>query len=160
MLFRSRAGTPPTSALANERTKEKRKGRSIETQRGSWADAVLASVPMLIVLPVLAYGVYGDALAGTSVAIYRAEIASITAQASRGFARRTIVVVGDAFPLIAHAKALGARVVAQVLPASADLLASLPPAERQRVLREAGKGQADVAWQMREDGRVQITPLN
>ena len=160
VAFAIRAGTPPTSALANERTKEKRKGRSIETPRGSWADAVLASVPMLIVLPVLAYGVYGDALAGTSVASYRAEIASITAQASRGFARRTIVVVGDAFPLIAHAKALGARVVAQVLPASADLLASLPPAERQRVLREAGKGQADVAWQMREDGRVQITPLN
>ena len=93
-------------------------------------------------------------------AIYRSEIASITTQASRGFARRTIVVVGDAFPLIAHAKALGARVVAQVLPASADLLASLPPAERKRVLREAGKGQADVAWQMRDDGRVRITPLN
>ena len=155
-----RAGTPATSALAHERANEKRKGRPIETRRGSGAYAVLASVPMLIVLPVLAYGVYGDALNGTSVAIYRSEIASITTQASRGFARRTIVVVGDAFPLIAHAKALGARVVAQVLPASADLLASLPPAERKRVLREAGKGQADVAWQMRDDGRVRITPLN
>ena len=70
-----------------------------------------------------------------------------------------MVVVGDAFPLVAHAKALDLVIVAQLLPESAAMLDAIDPRERQRLLQQAGNGTADVAWQRQPDGRVRVTAL-
>ncbi|MEO6447237.1 MAG: hypothetical protein ABIZ91_00750 [Gemmatimonadaceae bacterium] len=151
----ARSDTTPTP-----RRMEKEPQRREQTTKASLPERALAWLPMLFVLPVVGQNVRGDMQVEQAVFAYRAEIESLSTQASRGFPRRTIVVAGEAFPLVAHARAIGARIVAQVLPASARTLATLSPVERQRVLREAGAGRADVAWEMRSDGRIAITPLN
>ena len=66
------------------------------------------------------------------------ELRDATMRASAGRTPREAVVVGEAFPLVAHATALDLAIVAQVLPASVSALDAIDPRERQRCCSRRG----------------------
>ncbi|MCC6318100.1 MAG: hypothetical protein IT361_10455 [Gemmatimonadaceae bacterium] len=111
------------------------------------------------------------ALVGTGrVAVYEQRLAALTPpyveemrtgteRTSRGFPRRTVLVVGPALPLMPLAEELDARIVAQVPPASLPVLDALPPSERGAALARAAAGAADVAWEVDANGRTRLTGL-
>jgi hypothetical protein len=74
--------------------------------------------------------------------------------AANGFSQRRIVVLGAGIPVSSGAFLSGARIVAQLLPASAALLDSLPPDERHAVLGRLFGGRVQVAWRSAADGTV------
>jgi len=121
--------------------------------------AALAWLPVVAVLAAITLVLRGDRTNAASDSSYRAELRDASTRASSGRTPRAVVVVGDAFPLVAHAKALDLVIVAQLLPASAATLDAIDPRERQRLLQQAGNGTADVAWQRQPDGRVRVTAL-
>jgi hypothetical protein len=128
-----------------------------EVPRGM--STVLGWVPVLAAIVAIALVLWGDRTNAASDATYRAELREASTRASGGRTPREVVVVGEAFPLVSHAKSLDIVFVAQVLPASVPTLDALDPRERQRLLQQAGHGTADVAWQRQADGRVRVTAL-
>jgi hypothetical protein len=90
---------------------------------------------------------------------YAAEMRDINARASRGFPRRTVVVVGRALPLMALASQLDARIVGQIPPDAAAILNALPLTERRALLQQMAGGQADVAWELDASAQVRVLGL-
>lgn len=129
------------------------------TNAGTGLARSLAWVPLLASLVATALVLQGDRANAESDARYRAELRDATWRASGGRVPRAVVVVGEAFPLVAHAKALDVAIVSQVLPVSVPALDAIDSRERQRLLQQAGGGTADVAWQRQPDGRVRVTAL-
>jgi hypothetical protein len=74
-------------------------------------------------------------------------------------ARPRIVVIGPALPVMANVFWIGGRIVAQVPPSMATVLAGFP-ADRQRdLLRRLFHDRADVLWLTLPDGSYQIVPV-
>lgn len=121
----------------------------------------------VVVACVLAAGFYGylrlrDGISSsgriervlTSIASTRASLAA------RGIPGTRIVVIGPAIPAEAAAYMSGVRIVAQVLPGSANALFAQPPSRRDALLDSLFAGKADVAWLTSRDGSVGIVELS
>jgi hypothetical protein len=102
-----------------------------------------------------------DGIAATGrMALREAQIDRIVETIARsGLATRRIVVVGSALPFVQDAYRLGGHIVAQVLPASADVLAKRPVAAQDDVMRRLFAGKADVAWLTHADETFRIVPI-
>lgn len=152
--------TPATGRKRGARGSGSRGSGVVAGRKNAGVEALLSWIAPAVALSLVGYSLYGEVVLGRATATSRDELRSMSVEASRGFVRRTVVVVGEAFPLVGHAKALDARIVAQVLPRSAERLAAYPPRERLRLIQALAGGAADVAWEWRADGRIQITPLH
>jgi|GEM_PF-830597 len=89
-----------------------------------------------------------DSVAATNAAI-----------AGQGLSQARIVVLGPAIPIEAAAYLSGTRIIAQVLPPSADLLDQLPPDDWHAVLTREFGDRAQIAWRTDPDGGVQFVVI-
>lgn len=76
-----------------------------------------------------------------------------------GLNGRQVVVIGPAIPVVSDAWYFGARIVAQVPPASADRVRSWTPAKQRELLAALGQGPGDLAWLSKADGSFQMAPI-
>lgn len=76
-----------------------------------------------------------------------------------GLHGRQVVVIGPAIPVVSDAWYFGARVVAQIPPASADRIRSWPPAKQRELLSALGQGPGEVAWLSKADGSFQMASI-
>lgn len=76
-----------------------------------------------------------------------------------GLRGRQVVVIGPAIPVVSDAWYFGARVVAQIPPASADRVRSWTPAKQRELLAALGRGPGEVAWLSKADGSFQMAPI-
>jgi hypothetical protein len=134
--------------------------RPVTDPRSSkWRHLVLPWIPLVVAAGATGrvWG-YERSLVALSVP-YAAEMRDINARASRGFPRRTVVVVGRALPLMALASQLDARIVGQIPPDAAAILNALPLTERRALLQQMAGGQADVAWELDASAQVRVLGL-
>ncbi|MEO7513253.1 MAG: hypothetical protein ABIZ91_15980, partial [Gemmatimonadaceae bacterium] len=129
------------------------------TQQASRRYLALAVLPLVAALFSIGVVAADDQVAGNRIAIAREELLSLSQQAGAGFPRRTVVVLGAAFPMLADVGRIDARIVGQFPPASLNILETLPIPQRLSIIHSMAGGAADVAWGRLPDGRVGMIPL-
>jgi len=76
-----------------------------------------------------------------------------------GLEGRQVVIIGPAIPVVSEAWYFGARIVAQIPPASAERVRSWTPEKQRELLAALGQGPGEVAWLSKADGSFQMAPI-
>lgn len=134
--------------------------RSDEDRPFAWLRSVAVAAGLVVAGWYAAQGVRVARLADQrSTVILQGVAATREALARKGIAASPIVIVGPAIPVVATAYFSGARIVAQVRPASAELLRGRPEAEQRLILTQLFGERARVAWFTTPTGDVSVMLL-
>lgn len=91
----------------------------------------------------------------------RSSILAASARAlPAGLRGRNVVIIGPAIPVVSDVWYFGARVVAQIPPASADRVRAWTPAKQRELLAALAQGPGEVALLSKADGSFQMAPIS